>query len=329
MAEGGRRRRPAARAVAALLLGTAAGFAIAGNEGGRLTVEVAVAGATVGDRIPFRLCLVLPERGSFEPQAIGPELGPFTVATGAWRRDDASGECDWSFDGAIAAFDTGTQDLPTIQVAVQTTGGPIEIGSEPVAITIDSVLGGEDPASSLDIADLKEPRSIDPDHGPLFSALAGLGGLLAIAGLVWWMHRRYAERWTAAPVRPDPFQRMSPDEWAFQELKALLERRLHEHGQVDEFHAEVARILKRYLGGRYRVDLLECTTAEVAPAMRPAGATDDTVVIVGALLGRCDAVKFARERPEAVQCRELVDEVYRLIDATRPMAGRDSEEGAA
>jgi hypothetical protein len=316
--------------VVALIVGATAGLAFGGEEGGRLGVDVDGGGATVGDRIPFRLCLTLPPGGAFEPQAIGPELGPFTVAAGAWRPGDgAGGGCDWSFDGAIAGYETGEQELPAIGVTVQTADGPIEVRSEPVVLAIESVLASEGETSTLEIADLKEPRSIAPDHGPLFAALAGVVGLLAIAGAVWWIHRRYASRWTAAPVRPDPFERMSPDEWAFQALKALLDRRLHEHGQVDEFHAEVARILKRYLGGRFRVDLLECTTAEVGPALLPAGASDDTVSAVGGLLGRCDAVKFARERPDALGCRELVDEAYRLIDATRPPAVRSSEEGAA
>jgi hypothetical protein len=122
---------------------------------------------------------------------------------------------------------------------------------------------------------------------------------------------------------------MSPDEWAFQALKALLARRLHEHGRVDEFHAEVARILKRYLGGRFRVDLLECTTAEVGPSLRPTGADTRTISHAADLLGRCDAVKFARERPDASKCRELVEEAYGLIDATRPPSGRAAPESAA
>ena len=322
--------RRVAIALVVMLVAAGAESAAAGDDGGRLVAVVEGNGATVGDRIPFKLCLSVPEGASFVPQAIGPELGPFTVAVGAWKRSESErGECDWSFDGAIAGYEPGTHELPGVRVSVNGASGPIELSSEPIEITIESVLVGEGESSGLDIADIKDPLSIAPDHRPLLTALAGLGALLAVAVIVWWLHGRYAARLSVAPSPPDPFLRMSPDEWAFQELKALLARRLHEHGQVDEFHAEVARILKRYLGGRFRVDLLECTTAEVRPALRPAGAEDDTIAHAIELLGNCDTVKFARARPDAPRCRELVDEAYRLIDATRSPAARVSEEGAA
>jgi hypothetical protein len=93
---------------------------------------------------------------------------------------------------------------------------------------------------------------------------------------------------------------------------------LHEDGRVDAFHAELSRIVKRYLEGRYRVDLLERTTSEVAAALVEGDVPRDRIDETSALLMTCDEVKFAGVRPRAEACRARVEEAYRLVDATRP-----------
>ena len=44
-------------------------------------------------------------------------------------------------------------------------------------------------------------------------------------------------------------------------------------------------------------------------------------------------MKFAKHRPQASRCREVVDEVYRVVDNTKPVAAAvslpEAERGAA
>jgi hypothetical protein len=85
-----------------------------------------------------------------------------------------------------------------------------------------------------------------------------------------------------------------------------------------------------YLGGRYRVDLMEKTTAEVSDGLRGAGAPREATGGAREILESADRVKFAAERPAPPECREAVEAVYRIVDATRPAEERgDAERGAA
>ena len=122
---------------------------------------------------------------------------------------------------------------------------------------------------------------------------------------------------------------MPPHVWIYGELQRLLERRLAEGGQVDVFFSELSRILKLYLGGRYRLELMERTTEEVTPALRQAGAPREAVWTAREILELCDRVKFAGEKPDAEACRAAVDEVYRIVDATRPAEAPAGEERGA
>jgi hypothetical protein len=101
-------------------------------------------------------------------------------------------------------------------------------------------------------------------------------------------------------------------------LQKLLDRRLAEQGQVPLFFAELSRIMKIYLGGRFRRDLLERTSAEVPDDLHQAGASGDSIEQVTRLLERCDAVKFAGLLPAPEACREAIEQAYRIVDATRP-----------
>lgn len=318
----------AGRVLLAALCGAAMAGAVAAAEA-RLTVEADV--ATVGDRIGATLRLDMETGETFEPSPLGSELGPFSVEGGAWSApsDEEDGRT-WVWTGELVAFRTGALEIPSIELSVEGSDGPSSVSTEPRSVTIESVLTDEDLAvEQPEIADLKPAASIAPRYGPLWAALGGLLLLLAAAAVLWWLHRRYAARLAAVPAPTDPFQRTPPHVWIYAELKKLLGRKLAEQGQVDRFYAELARILKIYLGGRYRVDLLEHTTEEVPERLRQAGAA--AVDEVTRLLDECDRVKFARHRPESTSWREAVEQVYRIVDSTKPAGEADHgvQRGAA
>jgi hypothetical protein len=192
-----------------------------------------------------------------------------------------------------------------------------------VPVEIRSVLA-EGPADEPpQIADIKSPASVPPDYRTLWVALVLVGLLLAVSGVVWWLNRRFAGRLAAVPAPTDPFHREPPHVWVYRELQRLLDRRWAEQGRVDEFYAEVGRIVKTYLAGRYRVDLLERTTEEVRDLLARAGAPGDAAEHAHGILADCDLVKFARLRPAPAASRTVVETVYALVDATRvPDTGR-------
>jgi hypothetical protein len=294
-------------------------------------VEVSAAGVTVGDPIDVTLSVTLPEGTRLDPPEIGPALGSFSVVDGSWFGPEESAEGDrWSWRGAVASFRAGEQELPSVRISVETADGETLSGaSEARTIEIGSVLEPEEADSpEAEIADLKGPASVAPDYRALWRAAAILAVLVLVAGLLWWLHRRYAARLAAVPSPDDPFQRTPPHEWVYAELQRLLEQRLAEQGQVVRFFAELSWILKRYLGGRYRVELMERTTAEVPPRLRQAGAHDEAIEAAAGLLDRCDMVKFAKDVPGSEACRDAIEEAYRIVDSTKPRPA-PAEAGAA
>lgn len=297
----------------------------------RLEVEPEV--ATVGDRIQATLILDLPEGVTLESRTIGPGLGEFNVFSGEWaapiETEDGT-RVVWT--GTISAFEIGEFEVPSIRLGLSGPDGMIEVSTESVAVEIVSVLEDDDPAAEeVDLADLKPPASVDPDFRPLTIAIIILAVLLAVALVLWWLHRRFAARLAAVAPPEDPFRRMPPHEWIYEELRQLLERRIPEQGQVDLFYSELSRILKRYLGGRYRLDLMEHTTDEIAPLLEQVGTGERPLAGVARVLGECDRVKFARERPGAEAWRAVVESVYEIVDETKPRdtPGDSNERGAA
>jgi len=194
--------------------------------------------------------------------------------------------------------------------------------------TLPSEQKGEKPP---DLADLKAPASIPPDYGPLKQALAAFAALLVAAGVAWWLWRRYAAKLAAVSAPVDPFRKLPPHVWVYEELQRLLARRLAEEGKVGLFYDELTRIVKMYLEGRYRIELLDRTTSEVPQALQQAGAPADAARSARGLLEAGDLVKFAKSAAGPSECRASVEEAYRLVDMTKPQASAESApvEGAA
>jgi hypothetical protein len=300
---------------------------------GTLDLSVEPRQATVGDHLEAKLTLDLPDDAVPELREIGPRVGPFAVISGSWSGPEPveSGQ-RWTWAGQLSAYRTGELELPPLAIRFERNGETGELSSESVVVEMLSVLGG--PAATeeaAEIADLKPPASVPADYRALWAGLGLLGLLLAGALALWWLQRRYAARLAAARIPEDPFHRTPPHEWVYRELQALLKRRLEEQGRVDLFFSELSRILKLYLGGRYRVDLMERTTEELPPVLRQAGAPETGILAAGEFLARCDRVKFAGERPGPERSREAVEQAYRLVDLTRPaaIAGDSQSKGAA
>ncbi len=306
--------------MAILILGfsTMAGVADADLEVG---IDLEPQGGTVGDYLVLTLTVVPPDGSGTAPATLPDTFGPFQVITGTWRQDLERSDQRWTWTGTIAAYETGDLELPEIQVVFpgEDEDSARTGSSPPLQVSIESVLEeSQEQAGEPNIADLKAPASIAADYTVVIIALACLAGLLVVALIIRFLQKRYGHRLAAATQPVDPFNRMLPHEWAYQALQALLEGGNAVPEKSGPFFEEVARILKLYFSGRFRVELMETVTCDVPDALRQTGVEPAILETVERILGRCDLVKFAGELAAVDEFRQVVEDSYALVDATKP-----------
>jgi hypothetical protein len=274
--------------------------------------------AHIGDAIKAKVMVTAEPDEVVDVAPLPVSWGPAQVLSGGWE-PAAPGSRTRIWSGTIAVYQLGAVTVPSIDVPIAKAGTPGSVATQPVSLEIEGTLpvekSGEKPP---DLIDLKPPASIPPDYGPLKRALVAFGVLLVAAGVAWWLWRRYAAKLAAVSAPIDPFRRLPPHIWVYEELEKLLARRLAEEGRTGLFYDELTRIVKQYLEGRYRVDLLERTTSEVPGALQHAGAPTDAGFLARTLLESGDRVKFARVAAGPSDCRAAVEEAYRLVDMTKP-----------
>ena len=297
-----------------LALSVTASSALAGTA----SLELTPAKAHIGDAIQARLTVTAGPDETVDPAPLDVSWGPAQVLSGGWETP-APGATTRIWSGTIAVYQLGAVTVPPIAVTVSKAGVPSSVSTDPVTLEIEGTLPADTTgAKPPELVDLKAPASIPPDYGPLRMALAALAGLLAAALAAWWLWRRYAAKLAAVSAPVDPFRKLPPHVWVYEELEKLLARRLAEEGKTGQFFDELTRIVKQYLEGRYRVDLLERTTSEVPTALQRAGAPADAGFLARTLLESGDRVKFARVDAGPADCRAAVEEAYRLVDMTKP-----------
>jgi hypothetical protein len=289
-------------------------------------LEVTPTTAKLGDALDAVLTVDPGASATVDASPLPTEWGPVQVLSGGWE-PAAPGATARVWRGRIAAYQIGAVTVPAVRVPIVEAGAPAEAATEPVTLKIEGTLPAD--AKGKELVDLKAPASIPPDWRPVKMALAGLAALLAAAAVAWWLWRRYAAKLAAVAAPVDPFRKLPPHVWVYEELERLLARRLAEEGKIGLFYDELTRIVKQYLEGRYRIDLLERTTSEVPVALKTAGAPADGAVLARALLERGDLVKFARESAGPEDCRAAIEQAYRLVDVTKPVAPPVDEPAAA
>jgi hypothetical protein len=333
---GRRRAWTVAGAIAAALVGAAAGAATApgadqpaaGASGpaapsgatapaaaeGPVRIEVSIdrPAITVGDPITVtarltypsgtRITAFEPERAFEARELLGAQTAPPVPVEGSRVLEVRT---LW-----VTSFKTGAQAIPAFDVAsVDASGKEGKTASRPVPFEVRSVLTSADPAP----ADIKSPfampvRALWPW---LMAAALAAAGLLA---WLWWRRRR---RGAGAPVPAPAAPPRPPHEIAYAELERLLSAGLLEAGRVKEFYIELAEIVRRYVASRFGVDTFERTSWEILEALRAARLSIKVTTALSEFFSACDLVKFAKYVPDAGETRAAVERAYRLVDETR------------
>ena len=296
-------------AAAGLLLAAVPAAAQTAGPAVRVTVEPTR--IAVGDRV--RLVVEVEHGAGASVAWPGSEgLEPFEVLerrVGEPRVE--GGRTVSSAEYVLTAFELGDLELPALAVEVAAAdGGVVALGTEPAAVTVTSV--GVDEGG--DIRAIKGPLDVPLNVLALWPWLAAI---LLLAGVAYWLWRRPRRAAAggvpvpAAPPRP-------PHEVAYEAFRVLEAERLPERGEIKAFHVRASDVVRVYVEGRFGVEALEMTTAEVIDGLRRRGAAEEVAADLRRFLERCDLVKFAKDRPVLERCREVVPLGRGLVDRTRP-----------
>ncbi len=109
------------------------------------------------------------------------------------------------------------------------------------------------------------------------------------------------EREQVAPSRPEP---QTLEAISLKDLEQVLT--LRERRRIREYYDAIAMIIKRYVGEKYQIKILDATTGQILQVL-PHDLTDIVVDHVGEILRMCDMVQLSRHRPS----RSELDRTYR------------------
>lgn len=309
-------RRRACFAVSATLVGTillfAGGLRARAADAASPTIvsaALAPATATVGDRLTLTIVVdaspgTTIESAGFAADAGGPEVvdvqAPRTEPHGAVQRT--------TLVSTLVAFQTGAITVPPQRVTYRGADGDGELESEPLRVSINSVLAPGDEGlrplkPQIDLGDSAPPAVVPALLVAAFAALTAFGYAL---------HRRVstlpAPVAYAVPVGAAPLPAATADE----ALDAIAVSGLSET-DVGEYYAQIAATVRSYLSERFSFSAYAMTRSEVERAMTAHGIEQWPAHLTANLLAQCEAAEFAAFRPasqrrvaDLVTAREII-----------------------
>jgi hypothetical protein len=168
------------------------------------------------------------------------------------------------------------------------------------------------------------PRAQREEWKSLETVLVGVGVGLVIAILVYVLSR-FIRR--GAKVEAKKRERPIPWVVAFAELEEIKRSGLLGQGKADVYFDRVSDCVRKYLGARYGLDLLdpewsglETTTDEMKALLRRVRPQIGEVARISAFLEESDLVKFARVTPDEAACEDLMRKAEEIIRRTMPVA---------
>jgi hypothetical protein len=273
---------------------------------------------TVGDRIHVTLTLTLPAGAQVDRTAIEQQFGPLEIIYAALPEErplpDGRTELRLGYDAAL--FRVGPAELPSITATFRIpTGESGSVASAPVPITVESVIPAGDAAA--EIRDLKPQAEIARASAVNWRLLA-LAALVIAAVVVLAVvisRRRRRPLAVPPPVESEPG---SPEDTARAALDRVAALGLLDHGEVKEFHALLAQIIRRYLTERHGFPGYAMTTTELRRSMEGYGVDRWQARLVAGLLTESDAVNYAQYVPARVRCEANLEMAYQIVELGRP-----------
>ncbi len=251
------------------------------------------------------------QRFEFDPPA---DWGDFNFIKIDRNRRDETKHSKTTFQLQLAAFTLGKQTTPKLNFSVTTSSGVEHVSAEGVAIEIVSSLPPDADEKGAQFRDVYNPEEMPIRSWRL---LWIVGGMLAASVAAWFVIRAWGRRSKkpfAAPIEPTE----TIDVRAIRLLDELAKEQLPQAGRFKEYYFRLSEILRGYLGERFGIDALECTTPELLEALRSRRTPGLDMPQVTAFAEFSDLVRYAKTLPSLDACRMHLEGAFALIAATRP-----------
>ena len=253
------------------------------------------------------------ERGELRPPTGD---GAFELLEVQRRRTDGPRTATTTYTVRLSAFELGELTLPPLTFEVATQDGESQWTSPEAKVTVASSLPPDAEEKGAGFYDIRPPQAVPV---PSYALLWFLGGLLVAALLAYLLYRWWK--------RPRPPAALKPATPALplavrtrNALDALAAERLPEQGRSKEFYVRLADIARGYLGERYRVEALECTTSELMERLGPVRDEALPKEALSQFLFAADLVKFAKAERTSQDAQASLQFAYHLLAVTTPAA---------
>jgi len=255
----------------------------------------------------------------------GENLGEFQIRrfTESKPQPDAA-KPRWEQQYDLDIFLSGQYSVPAMSVqfrdarkaADDPSAEPIDgtLSTEAIPIEVRSLVEGDaDPKQFRDIKGAV-PLPVPPWSAERWKAIAkwtGLGAAALAVGV-------FAAVWFVRRARRRALRPEAPHDWAFDQLRALLDEQWIAQGLVREFFYRLSEITRIYIEKRFGLMAAEQTTEEFlqaahdSPRLRPAHKA-----LLAEFLQACDLVKYARYQPMSEEIERAFNSARDFVEQTR------------
>ncbi len=266
--------------------------------------------AKLGEPFVRKLVVTHPKDERYELRLPG-ELGEFEVLNQSRRREDGPDSATTTFELRMSAFELGARTLPPLEFDVTSAKGVARFTAPESSVEIAATLPPDADEKGAQLYDIRPPETVAvPSYALLWAALAAL----AVAGLAYLLLRWWKRRLKSTPAAPA----LPLDVRTRNALAALAAEDLPGRGEVKAFYSRLSEIVRGYVGERFGVEALECTTTELLDSLRDLNAPELPREGLASFLQEADLVKFAKAQMSADSCQHAMSFAHQLLDVTAP-----------
>ena len=211
------------------------------------------------------------------------------------------------FDLSLTAWETGTWNVFTNSLLLNTTGNATRIHLPLIELQVRSSVSSNDVALTENLELMTLPKS----WGPWILGLALIAGLAMLAAVLTVLLGR-----RPPPPPPPP---VPPHVIALRGLQKIREENLLEPEKAEAFYIRVSSVVRTYIEGRFGLDAPDMTTEEfIREAAQSNKLNYEHRALTHSFLEQADLVKFAKAQPGYPEMQEGFSAAERLVKETMP-----------